>query len=147
LLFNFAKFVDWPSSSFAGPQSAFSICIMGADPFGRIIDDSLRGKAIGGHPVAVERARDANEARHCQMVFVGYSEKGRVAEILGSLRGTNALIVGETEGFAAAGGAIQFAIEENHVRFLINPDAAERAGLKLSSKLLALATIVHDGRG
>ena len=57
------------------------------------------------------------------------------------------MLVGEASGFAAAGGAIQFTLEENHVRFLINVDAADRAGLKFSSKLLALAKIVHGAAG
>jgi hypothetical protein len=143
-LFNFAKFIDWPPASFANPQSPFTICILGADPFGRAMDDALQGKMIGDRPVAVERVRDLAEARHCQMVFISSLEKRQLREILDGLRGTSALVVGETDGFAAAGGVIQFALEENRVRFLINTDAAGRAGLKVSSKLLSLARVVHD---
>jgi len=144
-LFNFAKFIDWPPSSFASPHSEFSICILGADPFGRAMDELLQDKTIDDRRVAVERTHQVAGARHCQMVFVSASEKSRVREILDGLRGTNALVVGETDGFAAAGGAIQFAIEDNRVRFLINTNAADRAGLKVSSKLLSLARVVHDG--
>lgn len=142
-LFNFAKFIDWPASSFASPQSAFSICILGKDPFGRSIDDALQGKSIGDHAVAVLRVKDISEARHCQIAFAGVLESRNIAGILDGLRGTNILLVGEAGGFAASGGTIQFTLEENHVRFLINVDAADRAGLKFSSKLLALAKIVH----
>ncbi len=144
-LFNFAKFIDWPATSFADPQADFSICILGTDPFGRAMDDLLRGKMIADRRVSVARNHQVAEVRHCQMVFVSSSEKSRVREILDGLKGTNALVVGETEGFAAAGGAIQFAIEDNRVRFLINTNAADRAGLKVSSKLLSLARVVHDG--
>jgi hypothetical protein len=144
-LFNFAKFIDWPPSSFASPQANFSICILGNDPFGSAMDDLLRGKTIGNRAVEIIRRNEVAEVRHCQVVFISPSEKGRVKEILDGLKGTNALVVGETPGFAAAGGAIQFAIEENHVHFLINTDAADRAGLKVSSKLLSLAHLVHDG--
>jgi hypothetical protein len=63
------------------------------------------------------------------------------------LRGANVLLVGEFPGFAGAGGAFQFVIEDNRVRFLINTDAAQRAGLRLSSKLLSVATVVHDSAG
>ncbi len=143
-LFNFAKFIDWPSTSFASRQSPFTFCVLGADPFGRAMDDALRGKTVGNRAVAIERSRDLVEARHCQMVFVSSSEKRRLQGILDGLRGTNALVVGESDGFAAAGGMIQFALEDNHVRFLINTDAADRAGLKVSSKLLSLARVVHD---
>jgi YfiR/HmsC-like len=144
-LFNFAKFVDWPATTFANSQARFSVCILGTDPFGSTIDELLQGKTVEDRPVAVERSNQIATVRHCQMVFVSASEKSRVREILDGLKGTNALVVGETDGFAAAGGAIQFAIEENRVRFLINTDAADRAGLKVSSKLLSLAHVVHDG--
>jgi len=144
-LFNFAKFIDWPASSFASPRSDFSICILGADPFGRTMEDLLQDKTIGDRHVSVARTRQVAEARHCQMVFVSASEKSRVREILDGMKGSNALVVGETDGFASAGGAIQFAIEDNRMRFLINTDAADRAGLKVSSKLLSLARVVHDG--
>ncbi len=143
-LFNFAKFIDWPATSFAAPQSPFTICILGTDPFGRAMDDALQGKTVDERSVAVERSKDLADTRHCQIIFVSSSERRRVQEILGGLRGTSALVVGETEGFAAAGGAVQFTIEDDRVRFLINTDAAARAGLKVSSKLLSLARVVHD---
>jgi hypothetical protein len=142
-LFNFAKFIDWPPGSFASPQAPFSICILGKDPFGRSIDDALQGKSIGEHAVIIQRVKEAGDARHCQIVFAGGSESRNVGEILERVRGANVLLVGEADGFAASGGTIQFTLEENHVRFLINIDAADRGGLKFSSKLLALAKIVH----
>jgi hypothetical protein len=143
-LFNFAKFIEWPAGSFATPQSPFTICVLGQDPFGNILDDTLRGKTIGDRPLAVRRLKDKSEARSCQIVFVSSAESPHVADIVGTLRGTNVLLIGETSGFAASGGTIEFTLEDNHVRFTINADAANRSGLKFSSKLLALAQIVHD---
>jgi len=143
-LFNFAKFVDWPPSSFAGPKAPFVICILGPDPFGQAIDDTLRGQAIDNHPVTVLRAQDASQLRRCQMAFISPSERAPLQAILQSIRGANILLVGETPGFASAGGAIQFQMQDERIRFSINPAAAERAGLRVSSKLLSLATIVHD---
>lgn len=143
-LLNFAKFVQWPPSSFATPQSQFGICVLGDDPFGKSIDDMLRGKTISEHPVVVTRCKGLPEIGHCQIVFISSSEKNRLPEILTALRGTSALAVGETDGFAASGGVIQFTSEEQHVHFIINVDAAEHAGLQISSKLLALAKVVRD---
>jgi hypothetical protein len=143
-LFNFAKFIEWPASSFATPQSPFAICVLGQDPFGNILDVALQGKVIGIRPLAVRRLKDKFEARSCQIVFVSSSESPHLADIVGTLRGANVLLVGETNGFAASGGTIEFILEDNHVRFAINTDAADRSGLKFSSKLLALAQIVHD---
>ena len=143
-LFNFAKFIDWPASDFASPQSPFTICVLGQDPFGNMLDNTLNGKIIGDRPLAVRRLKDRAEARHCQIVFVSSSESVHLAEIFVSVQKANVLLVGEMNGFAASGGTIEFTIEENHVRFSINIDAVDRSGLKFSSKLLAVAKIVHD---
>lgn len=144
-LLNFAKFIDWSPGTFANPQSPLVVCVLGQDPFGNILDDTLQGKAIGDRPFIVRRLKDKIDARHCQMVFVSSSESPHLPEILESLRGANVVVVGEANGFATSGGMIEFTIEDNHVRFSINTDAANRSGLKFSSKLLALARIVHDG--
>lgn len=143
-LFNFAKFIDWPASDFATSQSPFTICVLGQDPFGNLLDDTLNGKIIGVRPLAVRRLKDKAEARRCQIVFVSSSESVHLAEIFVSLQKANVLLVGEMNGFAALGGTIEFTTEENHVRFTINIDAADRSGLKFSSKLLAVGKIVHD---
>lgn len=145
-LFNFAKFIDWPANNFASPQSAFTICVLGQGPFVQVLDDILQGKQIGDRPLAVQRFKDIAEGRHCQIIFVGSSESAHQMELLENLRGENVLVVGETTGFAESGGTIEFTLEDNHVRFTINIDAADRAGLKFSAKLLALAKIVHDER-
>ena len=146
-LFNFAKFIEWPASTFSTPQAPFSICIFGDDPFGPVIDATLRGQNVEGHPVMIQRTRDASRLRHCQVAFISASEKDHLRDIFQSVHGANVLLVGETAGFASAGGAIQFQMQDGHVRFSINPGAAERAGLRVSSRLLSLATIIHDSAG
>lgn len=146
-LYNFAKFIDWPQSSFAGPDGPFAICVLGLDPFGRTLDDALQGRKVGRHPVTLARLQDAVQARRCQIVFVSSSERRRLSEIEDRLRGASVLLVGEFPGFADAGGTLQFTIEDNRVRFLINTDSVQRTGLRLSSKLLSVATVVHDSAG
>jgi hypothetical protein len=141
-LFNFAKFIEWPASSFATPQSPFAICVLGQDPFGSILTDTLQGKMIGERPLAVRRLKDKSESRSCQIVFVSSSESAHLAAIVETVRGGNVLLVGENTGFAASGGTIEFTLEDDRVRFAINTDAADRSGLKFSSKLLA--QLVHD---
>lgn len=143
-LFNFAKFVDWPSNTFAEPKDPFSVCVLGTDPFGGALDDALRGKFIAEHPVSVTRVKRVADIMRCQILFVSAPESRHLPEILVKLRGECVLIIGETDDFASSGGVIQFTLEDNRVRFFINTDAAGRAGLKISSKLLALAKIVRD---
>jgi hypothetical protein len=145
-LYNFAKFVDWPPSAFNDPKQPMGICVYGRDLFGHALEDILLGKSIGDHPVLLGRAKQVSDLAGCQIIFLTASETPRLPEIIAFQGSRNVLIVGESEGFAAAGGTIQFVLDQNRVRFVINPDAAERAGLKISSKLLALAVIVHDAR-
>ena len=146
-LFNFAKFIDWPDKSFATPQSPFMLCVIGQDPFGSALDEYL-AKTMNGRTVQVAHFPSAGVpggVRRCQITFVSASEKLHFRDVVESLKGTSGLLVGDADGFVAAGGMIEFTLEDNHVRFAINPDAALRADLKVSSKLLALAKIVHDG--
>jgi hypothetical protein len=100
---------------------------------------------IGNRPLAVRRIKDKAGVRLCQIEFVSSSESAHLAEVIGSLQSANVLLVGETNGFAASGGTIEFTLEDNHVRFTINIDAVGRSGLKFSSKLLSLAKILHEG--
>ena len=147
-LFNFAKFIEWPEKSFGSPGSPFTVCVIGQDPFGAALEVSLLGKTMGSRAVQIMRFPNLTtlaEARHCQIVFISASEKIHFHEVIESLNNVDALLVGDTDGFVASGGTIEFTLEDNHIRFLINPDAAGRADLKVSSKLLALAKIVHDG--
>jgi hypothetical protein len=143
-LYKFAKFIEWPASTFRDPKQPMGICVFGRDPFGHALEEALWGKSIGSRSVFLGRAQQIPELAGCQVVFVSAEESSRVMEIVRGLRGHSALLVGESEGFASSGGAIQFVLDQNRVRFAINPDAANRAGLKISSKLLALATIVRD---
>jgi hypothetical protein len=143
-LFNFAKFVEWPPSAFTNPQSAFLVCVFGPDPFGGALDDALLRHSVQGHPVALLRMKRTADMVGCQILFIPASERNRLSEVIAKLRGQSVLVIGENENFATSGGVIQFVLEQNRIRFLINTDAADRSGLKFSSKLLALATIVRD---
>ena len=150
-LYNFAKFVDWPADTFSDPKQPMCICVYGHDPFGHALEDALLGKMIGERPVVLGRATRFDGLSGCQMIFVSASEHASISEPVGRLQGHAILLVGESDGFAASGGAIQFVVEDNRVRFVINPAAADRAGLKLSARLLAVSKIVRDfepaGRG
>jgi hypothetical protein len=123
------------------------LCVIGQDPFGGALDEYL-AKTMNGRAVQVAHFPSANVlsgVRRCQITFVSASEKLHFRDVVESLKGTSGLLVGDADGFVASGGMIEFTLDDNHIRFAINPDAAERANLKVSSKLLALAKIVHDG--
>lgn len=140
-LYAFTKFVEWPSDM---PGDALCIGIVGDDPFGDILDQTVAGKTVNGRGFVVKRFKSDAEARLCHIVFVGASETKRMRAVLDALKGSGVLTVGEARGFAQAGGVINFEIVDNKVRFEVNIEAAKRARLKLSSKLLSLAKIVRD---
>ncbi|MGH9774943.1 MAG: YfiR family protein [Candidatus Acidiferrales bacterium] len=143
-LYNFAKFVDWPSDAFVSDTAPINLCVIGQDPFGDALDDAVRDKSIGRHKLVIRRTKKLDDEKACQIIFLSDSESKRLPEVLRSVSGASTLLVGERQAFAEQGGVIAFLLEDNKVRFAINVDAAERARLKISSKLLALATIVHD---
>jgi hypothetical protein len=142
-LYNFAKFVDWPQQMQAGP---ICIGVFGEDPFGGELDQTVAGKTVNGRGFVIKRLKRQEDAKACHIVFVSGSEKKRTRAILEGLENCSVLTVGEVPGFAPNGGIINFEIVDSKVRFEVNIDAAERTGLKLSSKLLSLAKIVKDGR-
>jgi hypothetical protein len=143
-LYNFAKFVEWPADTHSNPSAPIRLCVLGEDPFGRILDRAVQDKSINGHELTILRSRQAQELRACHILFISASEKKHLPEIFAALQGSSVLSVGDTEQFAELGGTIQFTLQDNRVRFTINLDAAERARLKISSKLLSLARVVHD---
>jgi YfiR/HmsC-like len=141
-LYNFAKFVEWPSQAFQTPQDPIVVCVLGHNPFGKALEEVIRGKSIEGRVFALRLVADADEASTCQILFVGSSEGRRFRSLWGNLKPAGILTVGETVGFAAGGGVINFKLDSGRVHFEINVDAAERAQLRISSKLLSLAQIV-----
>ena len=140
LIFNFAKFVEWPPAAFADAASPIVIGILGDNPFDEALARTVRGKAINNRPLVVQEFRSASEATNCHVLFICNSEKKRLPEILKSLQGTRALTVGETDRFTESGGMINFFEEGKKIRFQINLDAARSAGLKVSSRLLGIAS-------
>lgn len=138
-LYNFVKFVEWPGPSLAGP---LTICVAGRNPLGTFLEDTVRGETVGGRPIAARVVLEPESG--CHVVFV---PKGAAsATYLRAARNTPTLTVGESPSFIDMGGIINFVIDGGRVRFEINPQAADRAQLRISSRLLQLARI-HNTRG
>lgn len=141
-LYNFAKFVEWPADSFKAPADPITICVLG-NPFGGRLEDTVSGKQIDERRLIVREISDAAEAQGCNILFVA-NQKKRAADLLGRVKASPILTVGDCENFAAAGGVIGFKLEGGRVRLEINVAAAERSRLRISSKLLSLAEIVKE---
>jgi len=147
-IYNFAKFVEWPSAAFAQPDSPIVIGVLGTDPFGSVLDRLVQDKKIGQRGFVVRRykwgkdLKDLKDLRDCKILFVSASEKAHADEIIQLVKWLPILTVGETPGFAEHGGVIRFTVEDNRVRFEVNVDAAHQADLNISSRLLTLAKII-----
>lgn len=138
-LFNFGKYVSWPQST----QQDFPICILGQDPLGNALDAIVAGEKIGNKPVEIRRIRDVQQALSCSVVFVSLSEESRLSSTLDFLRSTPTLTVSDIPHFAERGGMIQFVVDGNRIRFIVNLAATQHVGLGLSSELLKVAKLVR----
>ncbi len=144
-LFNFAQFVKWPSGAFAGADVPFDIGILGDDPFGSALEETIQGETIENHKLRVIRGRTLDDLKDCQLIFICKSEEGHLPQILSQLDSKPVLTVSEVDDFAKNGGDIDFYLAGGKVRFEINPQSAQRCGLKISSQLLNLGKIVAGG--
>ena len=147
-LFNFAKFVEWPTTAFAQTNSPIIVGVLGKDVFNGELERSVANKTINGQDLVVRQFEGGDEFKGCHILFISPSEKRRLPKILQHLKGTSILTVSDIEQFSEAGvgGMITFVRQQNTIKFEINLDVAERAGLKLSSKLLQVARVIRSAK-
>ena len=142
-LYNFVRFVNWPEGTLPQSDKSFIIGLLGGDPLAPALASIIEGKTINGRRLIIKRFRSIRDLNTCQILFIGSSGKTQFQQILTRVKNLPVLTVADTDGFAAAGGMINFIIVKKKIRFEINQQAAEKVKLKISSKLLKLAKIVH----
>jgi hypothetical protein len=135
-LLNFTRFVEWPASARGEP---LRVCVFRADPFGGALRQTLEGEHAHGRPLTSALIGSPADLTACDVVFVPESESGQAPDVLRALRGHAVLTIGESPEFLQHGGIFNFVVERDRVRFDINAAAADRSGLRISSKLLRLA--------
>jgi|SRR5688572_3527963 len=141
-LLNFAKYVEWPPGAFEKKETPITLGILGEDPFGATLEKTLKDREAQDRKFEIVRFRDLGEVKRCHILFVPKTEKANVPEILKAVEGWATLTVGESEGFAAAGGLVNILIEKERPRLEINTEAADKAKLTIQAKLLKVATLV-----
>ena len=146
-LYNFAKFIEWPPEALGDAHASFVICMLGTGMSEGAMP-TLQGKSLRGKKVTVKYFAQATNVKPgaCHILFVITSERDRVRRIITRMAKQPVLTVGDAEGFARQGGMINFITQQNKTRFAINVDAAQRAGLRIRSKLLKLGKIVEETR-
>ena len=142
LIFNIARFVEWPATAFASPSAPLVVAIIGQDDVGDALQLMLQHKSINGHPLEVRLVSTADEARKCHVLYIANSARGSVDALLQALHGANTLTIADISHFAERGGHVNLVLKDQHVRMLVNPTTVESSHLKISSKLLSLAQIV-----
>jgi YfiR/HmsC-like len=141
-MYNFAKFVDWPAGTLDGPAQPIAFCVLGQTPLGQPLHDTLSGKAVDQRPLVFRQLSDSKQAGMCQVLFIGSLDKKLVRQTLDEIKSLPVLTVGEAENFTNDGGIVRFVLDAGRVRLEFNLDAADGAKLRISSKLLGLASVV-----
>jgi len=144
-LFNFAQFTEWPAAAFTNASSPLIIGILGSDPFGAYLDETVRNEKVNNRPLVIQRYQRADDIKTCHILFISPSEAQTTDQVFARLQGRSILTVGDTEGFASR-GMIRFLTEQNRIRLRVNVGAARAAGLTISSKVLRSAEIVGAER-
>jgi hypothetical protein len=145
-LLNFARFVEWPPTNFSSPTDPIDICVLGPDPFGEALDDIVKDKVISGRHLQVRRLHEVSQSNGCEVVFVNAIEARSKPQHSKELT-WGILTISDGKDFSRDGGIVTLVMQQNRIGFEINLDAADHSGLKISSKLLSLATIVHEEPG
>ncbi|HZU24695.1 MAG TPA: YfiR family protein [Bryobacteraceae bacterium] len=140
-LLNFTKFIVWPPSAFADSNAPLRICVLGDDPFGGALRQTVEGEVVNGRKLVAERIRRPPEAHWCQVLFISQDEELALGTLPETAPGV--LTVGEGDRFLNHGGMIALIVADRRVRFDIDRAAAERAGLRISSRLLSVARSVR----
>lgn len=143
-LYNFTLYTEWPSTAFEKADSPIVVAVLGDDPFGPELEAAVQGKTVRGRAIEVRRYGQLGDVGPCHILFLSSSYAKQLPQVLSKFSKLPSLTVGETEDFTRSGGMIRFFVDENKIRFEVNTDAAVRARLKLSSKLLHLARVVRD---
>ena len=148
-LFHFAQLVDWPAASLGPANHPLIFCTVGEQAVIDALESTVEGKQIGSHPIKVQHLLESDDLRSCHLLYILTLNKKRVAAILAGLQNAPVLTIGEAEDFIQLRGMIGFCLQDKKIRFDINLQAAQRVGLKISSRLLLLAkSVVGDpGQG
>jgi prepilin-type processing-associated H-X9-DG protein len=140
-LFNFAKFVDWPASV---PSDALTICFLGGAGVQQFLSTDAASKRIGTRGLVVRSLREHDTSNGCNVLYVDGSLSTTMPASLNDFSAP-ILTVSDSKDFTHSGGIIALYTESNRLKFIVNVQNAQRAGLRISSNLLQLASSVEKG--
>lgn len=144
-VYKFLSYVEWPADAFGAPGAPLVIGVVGADEFAVELTDLVRGRTVNDHPIEVRRVRPSDPLTGLNVLFIGAAEQARLAALARAAATRGVLTISEGEGGLDRGSVINFVLIDGRVRFEVSLEAAERAGIRLSSRLLAVAHFVRMG--
>jgi uncharacterized protein DUF4154 len=140
-LFNFTQFVDWPPNSFSSNQAPMVIGVLGPDPFGSYLEETISGEKVNGHSLIIQHYNNIEDIGTCQVLFINLNETKQIKQAITKLNGRNILTVSDAPGFMEQGGMIRFFTKDDKIKLQVNLAATKNANLDISSKLLRLVEI------
>ncbi|MBA4388494.1 MAG: hypothetical protein C0404_10970 [Verrucomicrobia bacterium] len=142
-VYNFVKFVEWPASRLHETNSPLILGVVGKSPITAALEAAVLGRKINGRHLIVKGVETAEDAGTVHLLYFPASEDSRLGELLPALADSGVLAVGESAAFAKQGGIITFVLQDDKLRFEINMNSANRAGLKVSAQLQKLAKTIR----
>lgn len=142
-LFNFTRFITWPSTAFTADDAPFVIGITGSDPFGNYLDDLVSGERVNGRPIVIRHYAEGADVSGCQLLFIGNADTSKQKNFLSQVQQLPVLTVSDADSFIKAGGMIRFYKDDNHIKMEIKAAAVKGTRLDISSKLLQIAKLAH----
>jgi hypothetical protein len=144
-IYNFTRFIKWPSQSTSEENYKYNICVVGDNPFGSILHRLEEKYRLKEHPLKIRLDVSRYNFQGCHILFIGFSERFNVEQIVEQTQNLPIITLGDTEGFADRGVNINLLVIENKVQFEIGKQCLDSKGFRISSELLDLATRVVEG--
>ena len=147
-LFNFSIFIRWPDTAFETQDSPFNYCVLGDDDLSRILARLLVDESVNGRPLRLLNEDKARvDWRRCHLLYMQGSDELMMNQVLTDVKGENVLTVADTEAFTRQGGMVGLVRKGRRIRPVINTDQVATTGIRISSKLLRLSTLVSADSG
>ena len=140
-IFNFTKFIDWPSDAFISTDSPFIIGVVGKQSISSYLQEAIAGEYAAGRTILIKHYSSPKDVRNCHILYIGSEDPDKVKAIIASTQNHSILTVGDSPNFLRWGGMVRFFTEKGKIRLEINSDAARSSGIRISSKLLSVASI------
>jgi len=141
-LVSFPKYVDWPAEAFAETNSPIVIAVLGESKVAEEIQKLIAGKSVNGREIILKRLASSEEPGACHILFISAAEQQRSPNLLAKLKNASILTVGESDDFLDNGGVINLARRDRKIALEVNLTAANKSRIKISSRLLGVASVV-----